>query len=44
MTTTEHRANIRVHVSKNLQECNYPRGALVMVAGASGGYFKNSNR
>lgn len=37
MTTNERRANVRVHVSKNLQECNYPRGALIMVAGAGGG-------
>jgi hypothetical protein len=39
MATTERRANARVYVSKNAQQCNYPRGALIMVAGAGGGNF-----
>ncbi len=43
MDAPERRANVRVHVSKNLQEYNYPRGALIMVAGAGGGNFQNSN-
>jgi hypothetical protein len=43
MDAPERRVNLRVHVSKNLQECNYPRGALIMVAGAGGGNFENSN-
>ncbi|CAF1098161.1 unnamed protein product [Adineta steineri] len=38
MDASERRANVRVHVSKNVQQCNYPRGALIMVAGAGGGY------
>ncbi|CAF1301540.1 unnamed protein product [Rotaria sordida] len=38
MNTPERRAHLRVQLSKSLQECNYPRGALVMVAGAGGGY------
>ncbi|CAF0971315.1 unnamed protein product [Adineta steineri] len=38
MAATERRANVRVHISKNVQQCNYPRGALIMVAGAGGGY------
>ena len=37
MSANERRANVRVHISKNVQECNYPRGALIMVAGAGGG-------
>ena len=43
MSTNERRANVRVHVSKNVQECNYPRGALIMVAGAGGGNFPIAN-
>jgi hypothetical protein len=39
MSATGRRANVRVYVSKNFQECNYPRGALIMVAGAGGGNF-----
>ena len=41
MDVNQRRANVRVYVSKNVQECNYPRGALVMVAGAGGGSFLN---
>jgi hypothetical protein len=41
MDVNERRANVRVYVSKNVQECNYPRGAVVMVAGAGGGSFPN---
>lgn len=37
MDAPNRRANVRVHVSKNLQPTNYPRGALIMVAGAGGG-------
>jgi len=43
MDTTERRANVRVYVSKSLQQSNNPRGALIMVAGAGGGIFHNSN-
>jgi len=39
MSATDRRANVRVHVSKNFQQSNYPRGALIMVAGAGGGNF-----
>ncbi len=39
MAATDRRANVRVHVSKTLQPSNYPRGALIMVAGAGGGNF-----
>jgi hypothetical protein len=39
MDTTERRADVHVNVSKNLYSCNYPRGALIMVPGASGGNF-----
>lgn len=37
MDAPSRRANVRVHVSKNHQPTNYPRGALIMVAGAGGG-------
>ena len=37
MSTNERHANVRVSVSKNVQQCNYPRGAVIMVAGAGGG-------
>jgi hypothetical protein len=43
MDTTQHRANVRVYVSKSLQQSHNPRGALIMVAGAGGGIFYNSN-
>jgi hypothetical protein len=43
MSANERRANVRVYVSKNVQESNYPRGALVMVAGAGGGKSSDSN-
>jgi len=43
MDTTERHANVRVYVSKSLQQSNNPRGALIMVAGAGGGIFYNSN-
>jgi hypothetical protein len=39
MDTAECRANVRVYVSKSLQQSNNPRGALIMVAGVSGGIF-----
>ena len=41
MSATERRANVRVHVSKSQQQCNYPCGTLLMVAGAGGGKFFN---
>jgi len=43
MAATERRANVRVYVSKELQAVNYPRGALIMVAGAGGGNFDQFN-
>ncbi len=43
MSANERRANVRVYVSKNVQACNYPRGALIMVAGAGGGNVSDSN-
>ncbi len=43
MDTTQRRANVRVYVSKSLQQSHNPRGALIMVAGAGGGIFHNSN-
>lgn len=43
MSAPERHVNVRVHVSKNLQQCNYPRGALIMVAGAGGGNWQNLN-
>ncbi|CAF0815897.1 unnamed protein product [Adineta ricciae] len=38
MNTIERHANIRVYISKNVQQCNYPCGTLIMVAGGGGGY------
>ena len=37
MSATDRRANIRVHTPKSTQDVQYPRAALVMVAGAGGG-------
>lgn len=41
MDAPNRRANVRVHVSKNPHPTNYPRGALIMVAGAGGGNEKD---
>ena len=41
MNAPNRRANVRVHVSKNPHPTNYPRGALIMVAGAGGGNEKD---
>lgn len=37
MNQTEDRAKLRIHVSNDLQEWVYPRGAVIMVAGIGGG-------
>ncbi|CAF3171583.1 unnamed protein product [Rotaria sp. Silwood2] len=41
MNPPQRHANVRILVSNNMQDRSYPRGALVMVAGAGGGDFLN---